>query len=49
MGASLVNIVSNCALVIVREAMGTLVRPSQFAVETKGGCDFLQWAAYKWH
>jgi hypothetical protein len=29
---------------MVKEAMGPAVGPSQFAVETKGGCALLQWA-----
>ena len=28
---------------MVKEAMGPAVGPSQFAVETKGGCALLQW------
>ena len=44
MGAAIVKLASNCALTMVKEAMGRVVGPSQFAVETKGGCALLQWA-----
>ena len=44
MGTSLVKAACNCALTIVKEAMGPVVGPSQFAVDTKGGCALLQWA-----
>jgi len=33
-----------CALHPIRGAMGPAVRPAQFSVETKGGCDLVQWA-----
>jgi hypothetical protein len=44
MGTTLVKAACNCALMMVKEAMGPAVGPSQFAVETKGGCALLQWA-----
>jgi hypothetical protein len=44
MGTTLVKPACNCALTMVKEAMGPVVGPSQFAVETKGGCALLQWA-----
>ena len=44
MGTALVKAACNCALLMVKEAMGPAVGPSQFAIETKGGCALLQWA-----
>jgi hypothetical protein len=44
MGTSVAKLACNCALHVVKEAMGPAVGPSQFAVETKGGCTLLQWA-----
>jgi hypothetical protein len=44
MGMPFVKITSNYTLTIVRDAMGPTVGPSQFAAETKGGCDLLQWS-----
>ena len=44
MGTALVKAACNCALLMVKEAMGPAVGPGQFAVETKGGCALLQWA-----
>jgi hypothetical protein len=46
MGTSLVKITSNCALTMVRDVMGPAVGPSQLAIETKGGCDLIQWAIH---
>jgi len=31
---------------MIKDAMGPAVGPSQFAVETKGGCALLQWALH---
>jgi hypothetical protein len=42
MGTTLVKAACNCALMMVKEAMGPAVGPSQFAVKTKGGCALLQ-------
>jgi len=43
MGTAVVKVACNeCALLLVKEAMGLAVGPSQFAVETKGGCALLQ-------
>ncbi len=36
MGTSLFKAACNCALLMVKEAMGPAVGPTQFAVETKG-------------
>jgi hypothetical protein len=44
MGTALVKLACNCALTMFKDAMGTALGPSQFAVETKGGCALLQWA-----
>jgi hypothetical protein len=44
MGTALVKLACNCALIMVKDAMGPAVGPGQFAVETKGGCALLQWA-----
>jgi hypothetical protein len=44
MGTALVKLACNCALTLVKEALGPAVGPGQFAVETKGGCALLQWA-----
>jgi len=44
MGTALVRLACNCALTMVKDAMGPAVGPRQFAVETKGGCALLQWA-----
>jgi hypothetical protein len=41
MGFSLVKLVSNCALLLLRGSLGAAVGPSQLGVETKGGCDLL--------
>jgi len=38
MGTVIVKAACNCALLMVKEAMGPVVGPSQFVVETKGGC-----------
>ena len=43
MGTALVKTTCNCALLMVRDAMGPDVGPSQFAVKTKGDCALLQW------
>jgi len=43
MGAAVVKIACNCALLLIKEDMGLAVGPSRFAVETKGGCALLQW------
>ena len=44
MGSTFVKLASNCALHLIRGAMGPAVGPAQFSVETKGGCDLVQWA-----
>jgi hypothetical protein len=44
MGTTIVKMACNCALTMIKEAMGPAVGPSQFAVETKGGCALQQWA-----
>jgi hypothetical protein len=44
MGSILVYIASNCALIMLRGSFGVVVGPSQFSVETKVGCDLIQWA-----
>ena len=44
MGSTFVKLASNCALHFIRGAMGPVVGPAQFSVETKGGCDLVQWA-----
>jgi len=44
MGTTFAKLACNCALHMVKEAMGPTMGPSQFAVETKGGCALLQWA-----
>jgi hypothetical protein len=44
MGTALVKAACNCALLLVKDAMGPAVGHTQFAVETKGGCALLQWA-----
>ena len=44
MGTAIDKAAYNCALLMVKEAMKPAVGPSQFAVETKGGCTLLQWA-----
>jgi len=41
MGSTLVKIASNYALLMLRGSLGVVVVPSQFSVETKGGCDFI--------
>ncbi len=46
MGTTIVKATCNCALLMVKEAMGPAVGPSQLAVETKGGCALLQWALH---
>ena len=43
-GMAIAKVTCNCALLLVKAAMGPAVRPSQFAVETKGGCALSQWA-----
>ncbi len=42
MGSTFVKLASNCALHLIRGAMGLAVGPTQFSVETKGGCDLVQ-------
>jgi hypothetical protein len=37
MGSTFVKLASNCALHLIRGAMGPVVGPAQFSVETKGG------------
>jgi hypothetical protein len=44
MGTAVAKLACNCALHLVKDAMGPAVGPAQFAVETKGGCALLQWA-----
>jgi len=44
MGTTVAKLACNCALQVAKEAMGPSVGPTQFAVETKGGCALLQWA-----
>jgi hypothetical protein len=46
MGMAIVKVACNCALLLVKGAMGPAVGPTQFAVETKSGCALLQWAIY---
>jgi hypothetical protein len=41
MGTALVKTTCNCVLLMVKDAMGPAVGPTQFAVETKGGCALL--------
>ena len=43
MGSTLTKIASSCALHIMRGSLGAAVGPSKFSVETKGGCDLVQW------
>jgi hypothetical protein len=43
-GSTLVNIASSFALIMVRGSLGAAVGPSQFSIETKDGCDQIQWA-----
>ena len=31
---------------MLRGSLGAVVGPSQFSVETKGGCDLMQWTLY---
>ncbi len=38
MGTTVAKLACNFALQMVKEAMGPTMSPSQFAVETKGGC-----------
>jgi hypothetical protein len=42
MGSNFVKLASNCALHLIRCAMGSAVGPAQFSVENKGGCDLIQ-------
>jgi hypothetical protein len=44
MGSTLIKVASNCALILIRGSLGPTVGPTQFSVETKGGCDLIQWA-----
>jgi hypothetical protein len=44
MGTAIVKASCNYALLMVKDAMGSIVGPLQYAVETKGGCALLQWA-----
>jgi hypothetical protein len=44
MGTTIVKVACNGALLLVKDAMGPPLGPSQFAVEVKGGCALLQWA-----
>jgi hypothetical protein len=46
MAMTIVKVACNRALLLVKSAMGPAVGPTQFAVETKGGCALLQWAIY---
>jgi hypothetical protein len=43
-GSTLIKIASNCALLLLHDSLGVVVGPSQFSVETKGGCNLIQWA-----
>ncbi len=43
-GSSLVKLASNYALLLLRDSLGAAVGSSQFAAETKRGCDLVQWA-----
>ena len=43
MGSTIVKLASSCALHLFRGAMGPAVGPTQFLVETKSGCDMVQW------
>ena len=43
LGSTFVKLASNCALHLIRGAMGPAVGPAQFSVETKGGCDLVMW------
>ena len=44
MGSTLVKLVSNCAMFLLKGNLGPAVGPSRFFVETKGGRDHMQWA-----
>jgi len=46
MRTAIVKLACNCALNMVKDAMGPVVGPSHFAVKTKGGCALLQWALH---
>ncbi len=44
MGSTFVKLASDCAVYPIRGAMGPANGPAQFSVETKGGCDLVEWA-----
>jgi hypothetical protein len=44
MGSTFIKVASNCALLLIRGSLDPAVGPAQFSVETKGGCDLIQWA-----
>jgi len=44
MGMAIVKVICNFAMLFVKDAMGLAIGPSQFTMETKGGCALLQWA-----
>jgi len=44
MGSTRVKIASNCALLMLRGSLEAAAGPSQICLETKGGCDMMQWA-----
>jgi hypothetical protein len=46
MGMAIVKVEFKLVLLLVKEAMGSAVGPTQFAVETNGGCALLQWAIH---
>jgi hypothetical protein len=43
MGSTLIKLASNCVLSLLKDNLGLAVGSTQFSVETKGGCDQLQW------
>ena len=40
------KVASICALLIFKRSHGPAMGPSQFIVETKGGCDHVKWALH---
>ena len=46
MGSTLVKVACNCYLLLLRGSLGASVGPSQLSVETKGGCDLVEWALH---
>jgi len=47
MGSTLAKIASNCALLLLCGSLGAAIGPSLLSVETKGGCDLIQWALHE--